>query len=521
MLDNAIKPVFEDSVFQKEIFNRLVNDTCHMLIDAKAGSGKTTTIVRGLKLIPINPKTGRRERSIFLAFNKDIVKDAKTKCPEDIYVSTLHSWGWKELRFRFGNNIIKDDAKVSKIIAKKIAAWNLDPEIESEGTYAGRIEKLVDLMRYALPQSREEIFELCEKHEIQIIGKEVDHAREVLLSVRADNKTFDFTDMIYFPAVDWNNTFRCMKFKYVFVDECQDLNPMQHAFIKKLVDPDGGRMIAVGDPNQSIYGFAGADVSSFEKMLNLFPNTVLLPLSFSYRCASSIIAHAQKIVPEILPAPNAKEGTVRVGSYKEVQDGDFILCRNTKPLVSLCMKYIAEGRKATIKGSDIGKSLIKMVQRTKMKTHDPMFKKLESDKMNLIAKTAEQFPFKEADKMPIVVNMQDRIDALHAIGDMCKSKNVTEIIETIERIFSEEAGQGILLSTMHKSKGLEADNVFLLEVNLIPAIYATQEWQVAQEHNLEYVARTRAKKQLVYINDFCSDDRKEKLIEAINNKLAA
>lgn len=122
--------------------------------------------------------------------------------------------------------------------------------------------------------------------------------------------------------------------------------------------------------------------------------------------------------------------------------------------------------------------------------------------------------------MPIVVNMQDRIDALHAIGDMCKSKNVTEIIETIERIFSEEAGQGILLSTMHKSKGLEADNVFLLEVNLIPAIYATQEWQVAQEHNLEYVARTRAKKQLVYINDFCSDDRKEKLIEAINNKLA-
>jgi DNA helicase-2/ATP-dependent DNA helicase PcrA len=516
------KKNFEDSIFQKEIFRRLTDDTCHMVIDAKAGSGKTTTIVRSLKLIPIDPKTKRRALSIFLAFNKDIVKEAKTRCPEDIYVSTLHSWGWKEIRFRFGNTVVKDDAKISKIIKSKIDSWGLDESVESLETYAGRVEKIVNLMRFALPQSRNEILELCEKHEIELVGCEIDHAKQVLLIARADTKTFDFTDMIYFPAVDWNNTFKCMKFKYVFVDECQDLNPMQHALIKKLVCPNGGRMIAVGDPNQSIYGFAGADIDSFDKMKTMFPNTVVLPLSFSYRCASEIVKHAQVIVPQILPAPDARLGEVRVGSYKEVADGDFILCRNTKPLVSLCLKYIAAGRKATIKGGDIGRNLINMVKRTKAKTHDPMFKKLEVDLKKLKDKTVEQFPYKEVEKIPVVVNMVDKIEALHTIGDACKTKSTDEIISTIERIFSEESGTGILLSTMHKSKGLEADNVFILEANLIPAVYAVQEWQRVQEENLEYVARTRAKKQLVYIDDYVSDqDKMENLQKAIERKLSA
>jgi len=220
-----------------------------------------------------------------------------------------------------------------------------------------------------------------------------------------------------------------------------------------------------------------------------------------------------------MPAPNAIRGVVREGSFTEVADGDFILCRNTKPLVSLCLKYISEGRKATIKGGDIGRNLINMIKKTKIKTQEPLFKKLNADKVKLMDKVKDQYPFKEVDKIPLVVAMQDKIDALKSIGLSCKSNRTEEMMETIERIFADETSIGITLSTMHKSKGLEADNVFILEANLIPAVYAIQEWQRIQEENLEYVARTRAKKQLVYINDYSSDDRIKQLKEAIKNKL--
>lgn len=489
-----IPAVFEDSIFQTAIFNEIKSpERKNLMINAKAGSGKTTTIVRSLKAIP------ETELSIFLAFSKEIVRELKTRVPSKIFVATLHSWGLKELVYRFGNIKI-DEHKVSKIIQSMSPNWDM-PE-EELASYCTRVEKLVDMFRFALPQSPAEVLELCEKHEIELMNGEIERAKTVLREVRKDTKTFDFIDMIYFPAT--NHTMRLRKFKNVFIDECQDLNRAQHEMLKKLVDPNGGRLICVGDPNQSIFGFAGADIDSFKRLRTLLPNTIELPLSFSYRCGSKIIEHAQDIVKDILPAPNAKEGHVGVGSYKTIQDGDFVLCRNTRPLVSLCLKFISEGRKATIKGGDIGKNLINMIKKTKARTQDELFKKLEKDYNKLLEKTRTLYPFRDAEKMSVVVNMSDKIGALRSIADETKTRSTQEMIESISNIFTEDV-KGIVLSTMHKSKGLEADNVFIIEAQLCPAYYAMQPWQQEQEQNLIYVARTRAKKNLIYVNDWISD----------------
>ena len=74
------------------------------------------------------------------------------------------------------------------------------------------------------------------------------------------------------------------------------------------------------------------------------------------------------------------------------------------------------------------------------------------------------------------------------------------MIAFLERLFSDNEKKGVVLSTIHKSKGLEADNVFILDVNLIPSKYATTKDQLKQERNLLYVAITRAKNKLIYIN---------------------
>jgi len=76
----------------------------------------------------------------------------------------------------------------------------------------------------------------------------------------------------------------------------------------------------------------------------------------------------------------------------------------------------------------------------------------------------------------------------------------------IKGIFSDEV-KGIILSTIHKAKGLENDRIFFLAPELIPSKYATQPWQYEQEQNLFYVAVTRAKHELIYVwgNVFLED----------------
>jgi superfamily I DNA/RNA helicase len=62
-------------------------------------------------------------------------------------------------------------------------------------------------------------------------------------------------------------------------------------------------------------------------------------------------------------------------------------------------------------------------------------------------------------------------------------------------------------------KGLEGDRVFVIERFRIPAPFAKQDWELEQESNLDYVARTRAKRLLVYVDDFCSEPEKKKNLD--------
>ena len=496
---------------QQAIFDVAENDVCNILINAVAGSGKSTTIVNLAKRLPRDVKT------IFLAFNRDIVRELREKLKDypNVDVKTLHAFGLNEVRFRYKGTITDrekmiDESKISRIIMSLVHNWGpfLNDENEEDESlklsYCSRVERIVDIMRFCLPQSRDEVIELCEKFDVMLMNGEIDRAKEVLIASRKINDHFDFADMIYRPAVgDW----RLKQYDIVIVDECQDLNRAQQAIIKKIVKPGTGRLIAVGDPKQAIYGFAGADNDSYDNLKNLLPNTKEMPLSVCYRCDQEIIKHAQPLVPQIQWRDGAAEGSVYQGSVSEVQPGDFILCRNTRPLVSLCLQLISKGKKATIKGADIGKNLVTMVKNTRVKGVEPLFNKLQRELDKMVTKCKLKYPLKEVDEIAVIANMKDKIEAIKAISDANKCKSTEEICESITRIFTEDL-EGIVLATMHKSKGLEANNVFILEKFRLPAKFAKQSWEIEQEKNLDYVARTRAKHKLVYINDWISDQDK-------------
>lgn len=480
---------FKPSQHQQRLFDEITNTTNSILVSAVAGSGKTTSIVKSLELLPNNKDI------IFLAFNKSIVKELSEKVPKNVQVSTLHSFGCSTLFRHYGKIVISED-KIYSLAVKMSHEWNL-PKTENIYVYCHRVRQLCDIMRQTLVTDDEEaIFELSLKYNIDVFSTEIEHAIKVVEKADKSLDKIDFVDMIYQLA---KRNLKTKKYDYVFIDEVQDLNKAQQMIIKKILKPNG-RFIGVGDPYQSIYGFAGADFESFSRMKNLVPNVVELPLSICYRCSKNIVNKARTIIPHIEFNPTQKDGIVRYdGKFSEINNGDWVLCRNTKPLVMAFIQLLRDGKKANIKGREIGRGLALLIQKTQKKEITSLIKHLKTDRIRLKEKLLQK-GFKNVDENEKVLNFSEKIEIITIISEIT-GPTVKKLLEYINTIFLDEEIPGITLSTIHKSKGLEASKVFVICAGLMPSKFAKQDHEKIQENNLEYVMITRAKDELVYIPD--------------------
>jgi DNA helicase-2/ATP-dependent DNA helicase PcrA len=441
-----------------------------------------------------------------LAFNKSIVEELRKKVGDlsNVEVSTLHSLGAQSCRKAIGSKI--NASKYNSYIGQRIEDKTLQGEIYDKLSavqkivWKKNIRQLVDLGRVNLITDAAGLRGLAEKFDLDIIDNEIERALEIIEWGKKNIKEMDFTDMIYFPNV---LSVPMRKFDWVFIDECQDLNAAQREMFLKCVKPNGGRWIAVGDERQAIYGFSGADADSFAKLKNI-PHTVKLPLSICYRCDQNIIMLAKTIVPQIEWRDGAPVGEIdRDAKKADVKDGDMILCRITAPLVKLCMEYISTGVKAYVKGRDIGANLINMIENTECVTIDGALEAMRKELGRIIGKLialhicqTEQ----EAMEHPKYVSYNDKVQAIEFISrGLEKSEDVAN---RIRGIFADEK-EGICLSTIHKSKGLENDRVFIICEDKMPLKGCMDiPWMAIQEWNLIYVAITRAKHYLGYIQDF-------------------
>lgn len=489
---------FIPSKYQKTVYTYIRIGKGNAVIDAVAGSGKSTTIVNALKQIPSD------KRILFLAFNKSIVEELKIKIGnlKNVDIKTLHSLG-ASICMRSLNCSIQDD-KYRIWVNNGVNYSSLVPTTsllpEQMATWKQNILKLIDLGRVNLVKTKEQLEELSYKHDIDIVDNECDLAIKGIQWGEREMHVIDFTDMIYFPNVKQLKVF---KYDWVFIDECQDLNAAQRELFLKCVKPYGGRFIAVGDPRQAIYGFAGADVESFN-LLKKIPHTVKLPLSVCYRCDAEIIKLAKEIVPQIEARDNAPSGEIkRDCSIKDVKDGDMILCRLSAPLVKLCMKYIGSGVKAYVKGKDIGTNLINMIKKTNCKQITDVEERLQRELSRIVGKvvTRQKCTEKEARESDVYKIYEDKVKAIEVLSEGLTTAQ--EVIDRIETIFSDGEKSGICLSTIHKAKGLESDRCFIIcEDKLYFKPCMNVPWMAEQERNLVYVAYTRAKHFLGFVSDF-------------------
>ena len=496
-----IKPTLE----QKKIFHYIDKRKENLLIEARAGAGKTSTIVAAVSLLP------RDSQITFLAFNKHIQEELKHKLPPHVFCYTSHGLGWSALKRKYGQDIDLDEFKTDYHINKKRKRWKLDQEFENlfeQEVYLASLKKLVNLCRLTLTTDKKYIPYVADKYDIRYKDKnDVKRVMSLLESMTNDRERFDFTDMVYLPAIDpkiW-----MFPQDYVIVDECQDLNRAQQTMIQKILKRDRktgqqtGRLIAVGDPYQSIYSFAGSDIKSFE-WFQKQDNTKILGLTHSFRCAEDIIKNAQRIVPDIKAREDAPKGEVREGSIlKEARDGDFVLCRTTMPLVKLFFTFLLEGKKAIIKGSDIGISLVEMTKGHKSVTESLRFWEKEVKDFETILRKRGILNFEDHGGYTA---LKDKVGVLEFFGKI--SKNLPEMKKKIRQVFRDDL-EGIVLSTVHKAKGLEAERVFIARPDKLP-LNASSPWQAEQELNLEYVAITRAKNVLIYDHEWKDEEEEDK-----------
>jgi DNA helicase-2/ATP-dependent DNA helicase PcrA len=477
------------------------------VLEAVAGAGKTTTILEAVDVI--------HGGCAILAYNKEIANEIKAKLTKrgvdwkKAQAGTVHSFGFNAYRKAFPQ-VKVNEHKVADMLEAAVGRG----ELQHLRAYLGVIAKLVGLAKQRAIGilgriDNRELYRDIIDHFDLLDDAEDDDGRpcpvEPIITTaikflgmsNVRTSEIDFDDMVYLPLI---HKVRFWQFDNVFVDEAQDTNPARRALVRALVRK-GGRVIAVGDRHQAIYGFTGADADSLDLIAQDF-NCRRLPLTVTYRCPKAVVQFARQWVDHIEAHASAPEGSIGKTTFldfverKDLDGSAAILCRNTKPLVAAAFALIRRKIACRIEGREVGKSLTKLATKwTSIKTINALETKLtaylERETTKLLAKKQEQ-------KLQLV---EDKVETLRVIAERCREESKTQIgdvVAYIEELFADSVTGILTLSTIHRSKGREWKRVFWLDrPNTVPSRYARQQWQVAQEMNLAYVCATRAMEELI------------------------
>ncbi len=506
----------EWSSYQANIFNQVETSKRNLAINAVAGSGKTTVLCEIYNRLP------RNKSALFLAFNKHIVNELSSRL-KGCDCLTIHSLGFRAIKAARGKtnlNEFKIADLVDEYFSRNEPTWMPN---KFYGAFFGLVRNVVEKARLTLTDLTNEaatddmIAHFGLWGELAAISDEGDinlnllatqltksAARILANSNRAYEKNglIDFTDMVYIPA---KFGLAIASYDVVLLDESQDLNATQLEIVMKAAGKFG-RVIGVGDSRQAIMGFSGADSESFAKIVSR-TNAQELPLSICYRCPTSHIALAKKIVPQIEAAPGAPEGiveTINMAQFSVMpRQKDLIICRTNAPLVGAALKLIANGIQARIRGRNIAAGLVKMIKESAK--HGLSGDDFAGAMTDALQRYVDHRLLILQSKPHTEVQQETVTDQLECItvfmGGRPDLKDSDHLITELENLFADE-GAAVWLSSIHRAKGLEADRVFVLRADRMRIERKGMlDWQLEQEANLEYVGLTRSKHALYLVKD--------------------
>lgn len=490
------------------------------MITAMAGTGKTSTLVMIANVLPVQP-------AIALAFNVTIKKELEKRFPSYWKIMTLNGLGHRAwMNAIRGKTITLDERKLGRIITAVFKdfqyqgnedAWASIRTLVSKAMQAGIVPAARPHKGFR-PDTPEQWAMLADELWLQDIGEEeIGLAREILTRSVAEGfeGTISFDDQIYLP-VCFNGQFP--RFPLLLGDEVQDWSVMNRVMAQRSCS---GRFILVGDPRQSIYAFRGADSNSMERLRALRPKWIDLPLSVTFRCPKIIVDRQQKHAPgftafhtnaigevkkflKYLPMtkPDDPNGGPQTWDWTKVESFNAarsiaILSRNNAPLLKIAFKLLRSNVPVTMLGRDIGKTLValskKVLPDDDMKAPDCVLA-VNQWRDNQIALANANGQEEK------VANLHDQAECLLAVIEGAKAETASAIRWYLRELFERSSGH-VVISTIHRAKGLEYDTVLHLDPWRIPSKFAQQNpVQMQQELNLLYVCETRCKRLLIEAN---------------------
>jgi len=327
---------------QMAVFNWFEHGRGNLIVRARAGTGKTTTIVEGVQLAP--------ERSILLAaFNKSIADELTGRIRSAaVEAKTLHGLGFAFIRRNWKVRIDRDRAErlAWGVVGERapITAMRLVRELHTKARevnpWANSAGDMIDVA------SR---FDCVPDEKLEESGWTVERVAECALkamaTAREKTDAIDFADMIYLPlTLGWVRPWYDM----VVVDEAQDMTVAQLAMARGACRRSG-RVCIVGDDRQAIYSWRGAALDGID-MLKQELNAAELGLKTTRRCPQLVVEMAAQIVPDFVAADTAPIGelaaTYVVGSQK-LSGHAPALIRNATPRIAAPASNNARSRGAS------------------------------------------------------------------------------------------------------------------------------------------------------------------------------
>lgn len=464
------------SHYQEKIINDVATTKENMIIEAGPGCSKTIVLVESSKKI-------RGGRTILCSFSKLIADELAERVCFGVESSTLNA---------LGNRVVR--AAMPKIRFNKFKDWNILRGIVGEEEVPRlnySVERVIGLLKnnLVLDNVMEAISEIIKFHAIETPEKYDGGRFEEIVETVYNQSIRNDREMSYDDQklLVVKNDLNVNMYDTMLVDESQDLSPLDI----ELVSRCARRKVFVGDRFQSIFAFRGALSGAMDQIKERF-NCVEYELPICYRCPTSIIEEARMINPRLEDSGLRGDGEVRTVQKQEFRDtiadkNDIILCRTTAPLIRECLKMLGM-KSCYVKGRRIGESLERVIKEVAGEGGEGM------DIVDFDIRLNEYF-IEQSDRlsrlgrMETLSELEDKVESIKVFEE--RARDVEELIRIIGDVVVDDS-DGIAFMTMHKSKGLEAQKVWVLRRDLLPHKKARTEEQLEQERNLEYVAITRS-----------------------------
>lgn len=493
------------SKYQQDIYDAVTSGTPHnIFVNAVAGSGKTTTLEGICDLLSPN----QRSKAVFCAFSKAIQLELERRLPKDMTVRTIHSLSYQSLRMCLQPRNTKTWIEDSKYRRRAAQVLEIEQGYKDEDLRAAT-SSVIDATKFCQltltdPMSTDAFLSMCDHYDIDLIPNLAETVDSLLKwGIETAKEMISFTDMIWLPVA---LNMSLPKWDIILVDEAQDTSTCMREILRRMMHATT-RLIAVGDPSQAIFGFAGAGTDSVERIITEF-GCVSLPLSVCYRCPSTHLDLAREIVSHIEARDEAPLGTIKyvatddLTKHVDALREDLVICRTNAPLVELAFRMLALGIPVTLKGRDLLSQLMTMARRT-TKVKGFRWETVHVHLTEYVANQVRVLKQRKGTDMRIQ-SIQDQSDALSIIISKAEEhygrqvRDISELDRFMDRLYGEEKGR-VVLSSVHKAKGLEANHIILYGPENLPHCMAKSEWEQVQEQNLRYVALTRAKDTLIFV----------------------